>query len=89
MQNTWKDAIENNLQSVTEMPYFEGDLWPNILEECIKEIDKKKNSMSRKMSSSRKSKSGGTDLAGKLLSTMDKHKEVFLGDTYFFIFFIL
>jgi hypothetical protein len=37
---------------------------------------KKKNTKSKKMSSSRKSKSGGSDLAGKLLSTMDKHKEV-------------
>jgi len=36
---------------------------------------KKKNSKSKKVSS-RKTKSGGTDLAGKLLSTMDKHKEV-------------
>jgi hypothetical protein len=37
---------------------------------------KKKNSKSKKMSSTRKTKSGGTDLASKLLSTMDKHKEV-------------
>lgn len=36
-QDIWKDAIENDLQSVTEMPYFEGDFWPNILEESIKE----------------------------------------------------
>ena len=38
-QDIWKDAVENNLQSVTEMPYFEGDFWPNILEENIKEIE--------------------------------------------------
>ena len=24
---------------VTEMPYFEGDFWPNILEESIKEVE--------------------------------------------------
>ena len=34
-----KDAIENNLQSAIEMPYFEGDFWPNILEENIKELE--------------------------------------------------
>ncbi|ESO09433.1 hypothetical protein HELRODRAFT_168416 [Helobdella robusta] len=34
-----KDVIEKNLQSVTEIPYFEGDYWPNVLEECIKELD--------------------------------------------------
>lgn len=39
MQDVLKDAIENNLQSATEMPYFEGDFWPNILEESIKELE--------------------------------------------------
>ena len=29
--------MDNNLISVTQIPYFEGDFWPNILEECIKE----------------------------------------------------
>lgn len=24
---------------MTEIPYFEGDFWPNILEECIKELE--------------------------------------------------
>jgi len=42
---------------------------------------KKKNSKSKKVSS-RKTKSGGTDLAGKLLSTMDKHKEVWMSGFY-------
>ena len=27
------------MTSVTEMPYFEGDFWPNILEESIKEVE--------------------------------------------------
>jgi len=27
------------LTCVTEMPYFEGDFWPNILEESIKEVE--------------------------------------------------
>ena len=34
-----KDAIENSLQSAAEMPYFEGDFWPNVLEESIRELD--------------------------------------------------
>ena len=25
--------------SVTDIPYFEGDFWPNIIEETIKELD--------------------------------------------------
>jgi E1A/CREB-binding protein len=24
---------------VTDIPYFEGDFWPNIIEETIKELD--------------------------------------------------
>ena len=34
-----KDAVESNMQSAAEMPYFEGDFWPNILEESIKELE--------------------------------------------------
>ncbi|XP_048774287.1 CREB-binding protein-like isoform X2 [Ostrea edulis] len=34
-----KDAIESNVTSATQIPYFEGDFWPNVLEESIKELD--------------------------------------------------
>jgi len=34
-----RDAVESNVQSVAEIPYFEGDYWPNILEDCSKEMD--------------------------------------------------
>ena len=27
------------MQSACEMPYFEGDFWPNVIEESIKELD--------------------------------------------------
>ena len=27
------------MRSATEMPYFEGDFWPNVIEESIKELD--------------------------------------------------
>ena len=27
------------MTSVTEIPYFEGDFWPNIIEDTIKELD--------------------------------------------------
>lgn len=39
LQDILKDAIELNIQSAAEMPYFEGDFWPNVLEESIKELD--------------------------------------------------
>ena len=34
-----KQAMEDNLTSAAELPYFEGDFWPNVLEESIKELD--------------------------------------------------
>ncbi|CAB0012922.1 unnamed protein product [Nesidiocoris tenuis] len=34
-----KQAMEDKLSSAAELPYFEGDFWPNVLEERIKELD--------------------------------------------------
>lgn len=34
-----KQAFEDNLKSPAELPYFEGDFWPNVMEESIKELD--------------------------------------------------
>lgn len=38
-QDILKQATEDNLTSASELPYFEGDFWPNVLEESIKELD--------------------------------------------------
>ena len=43
-----KDAIESNVQSVVEIPYFEGDYWPNILEESIKELEQEEEDKRRR-----------------------------------------
>jgi len=34
-----KDTLEMGFKSVTQMPYFEGDFWPNVLEDCVKDLD--------------------------------------------------
>ncbi|XP_006825042.2 CREB-binding protein-like [Saccoglossus kowalevskii] len=34
-----RQANDDNLTSAKELPYFEGDFWPNVLEESIKELD--------------------------------------------------
>lgn len=39
LQDIFKDAIEANLTSAADVPYFEGDFWPNVMEESIKELD--------------------------------------------------
>jgi len=36
------------MQSAIEMPYFEGDFWPNILEESIKELEQEEEDKRRR-----------------------------------------
>lgn len=36
-KDIYKQALEDNLQSAAELPYFEGDFWPNVMEENIRE----------------------------------------------------
>ena len=47
-QDVLKDAVESLMQSVVEMPYFEGDFWPNILEESIKELEQEEEDKRRR-----------------------------------------
>jgi len=47
-QDVLKDAVESNMQSAIAMPYFEGDFWPNILEESIKELEQEEEDKRRR-----------------------------------------
>lgn len=38
-KDIYKQAMEDNLQSPAELPYFEGDFWPNVLEDNIRELE--------------------------------------------------
>lgn len=38
-KDIFHQAKEDRLQSARELPYFEGDFWPNVLEESIKELE--------------------------------------------------
>ena len=38
-QDIFKHCTDESVTSVTEIPYFEGDFWPNIIEDTIKELD--------------------------------------------------
>ena len=42
-KDIYKQALEDNLQSPAELPYFEGDFWPNVLEENIREVEQVRN----------------------------------------------
>lgn len=39
LQDIFKHCTEEGIMSVTEIPYFDGDFWPNVIEETIKELD--------------------------------------------------
>lgn len=39
LQDIFKHCTEDGITSVTEIPYFDGDFWPNVVEETIKELD--------------------------------------------------
>ncbi len=39
LQDIFKNCTDDGVTLVTELPYFEGDFWPNVLEEFIKELD--------------------------------------------------
>ena len=41
VQDMHRQSIDDDLTSVTELAYFEGDFWPNVIEEQIEELDQK------------------------------------------------
>ena len=47
-KDIYKQALEDNLQSPAELPYFEGDFWPNVLEENIRELENVSHFKNRK-----------------------------------------
>ena len=57
-----KDAIESSMQSVKEMPYFEGDFWPNVLEESIKELEEEEEERRRREETVLAVDTGGDDI---------------------------
>ena len=39
LEEIYKQATEDCWTSANDLPYFEGDFWPNVLEESIKELE--------------------------------------------------
>ncbi|PAV63530.1 hypothetical protein WR25_07690 isoform F [Diploscapter pachys] len=112
-KDIYKQARDDNLTTPMMLPYFEGDFWPNIIEDCIREANteeaqrvkveadegdgeedetgqgteggKKKSSKSKKnnlkksnkMNKKKQGSLTGNEVADKLYSQFEKHKEVF------------
>lgn len=54
-QDIFKQATEDRLTSAKELPYFEGDFWPNVLEESIKELEQEEEERKREENTSNES----------------------------------
>ncbi|XP_076342052.1 histone lysine acetyltransferase CREBBP-like isoform X2 [Tachypleus tridentatus] len=72
-----KQATEDNLKSAVELPYFEGDFWPNILEDCIKELDQEEEDKRKAAEASAAAAvtSGGADDEGESEGTQTHGKK--------------
>lgn len=55
LQDIFKQATEDRLTSAKELPYFEGDFWPNVLEESIKELEQEEEERKREENTSNES----------------------------------
>ncbi|KAK0417727.1 hypothetical protein QR680_013172 [Steinernema hermaphroditum] len=38
-KDIWRQAKDDNLTTPKGLPYFEGDFWPNVIEDCIRDAD--------------------------------------------------
>merc|ERR1719319_1023435 len=38
-KDVYRQALEDNIGFPAELPYFEGDFWPNVMEENIRELE--------------------------------------------------
>lgn len=78
-QDIFKQATEDRLTSAKELPYFEGDFWPNVLEESIKELEQEEEERKREENNT---SSESTDVScdihslSKLQCTVDTHQLV-------------
>ena len=63
-KDIYKQALEDNIQLPAGLPYFEGDFWPNVVEEKIRELEQAKEA-------------GSENLTLEVFAAMEKFKEVF------------
>ncbi len=48
-KDIYKQAIEDNLTSPADLPYFEGDFWPNVMEETIRELEQEEEARKKEL----------------------------------------
>ena len=50
-KDIYRDGKENNLTSAAQMPYFEGDFWPTVLEDSIEELHQEEREKKKQIES--------------------------------------
>ncbi|KAA0194450.1 CREB-binding protein [Fasciolopsis buskii] len=68
-KNILKDALDHQLVSPTEIPYFEGDFWPNTLEDILKELEEEEARRRREEAEAEDDDSDGTGNTGDGVSS--------------------
>lgn len=68
-QDIFKQATEDRLTSAKELPYFEGDFWPNVLEESIKELEQEEEERKREENST---SNESTDVSSRMLVSIKR-----------------
>ncbi|XP_051550123.1 CREB-binding protein-like isoform X2 [Myxocyprinus asiaticus] len=64
-KDIFKQATEDRLTSANELPYFEGDFWPNVLEESIKELEQEEEERKKEESTAAIEAPEGTPVDSK------------------------
>ncbi|XP_073721148.1 histone lysine acetyltransferase CREBBP-like isoform X2 [Misgurnus anguillicaudatus] len=64
-KDIFKQATEDRLTSANELPYFEGDFWPNVLEESIKELEQEEEERKKEENTASTETTEGTQADSK------------------------
>uniref|UniRef100_A0A7N8WIJ3 histone acetyltransferase n=1 Tax=Mastacembelus armatus TaxID=205130 RepID=A0A7N8WIJ3_9TELE len=64
-KDIFKQATEDRLTSANELPYFEGDFWPNVLEESIKELEQEEEERKKEENTASSEMTEGTHIDSK------------------------
>jgi len=48
-KDIYKQALEDNIQTPAELPYFEGDFWPNVMEDNIRELEEEEEARKKEL----------------------------------------
>ena len=66
VQRACEDANPNGFTSATQLPYFEGDYWPKVLEDLITQVGDKATANNSNCSTSSANSIGGTNGVGTI-----------------------